>query len=128
MNALREWAAPWGDLASIAGCLLAIVGFCWTIRIAMRSRTAAQEARKASQETRAHLLRASSIGDFSAALSIMEEIRRLHRLPAVWITLLDRYASLNEKLNRFVAATPTLKNADRLGIGIAIKGMRSIEH
>ena len=46
MEELCAWAASWGDLASIAGLLLAIVGFAITIVDVRKSTRAAEQARQ----------------------------------------------------------------------------------
>ena len=50
LDDLRQWAGPWGDLASVTGLFLAFVGFFITIAGVYRSKSAAQRARAAADE------------------------------------------------------------------------------
>lgn len=127
LGALRQWAGPWGDLASVTGLLLALAGFIITIVVVYRSKSAAQRAREAADETKAILLRANAIADFSAALTIMDEIRRLQRA-AAWAVLPDRYSSLREKLMTILASHPLMSEAQRLSVTEALEGIRRLEH
>ncbi len=77
MNSLRHWAAQWGDLASIAGLGLTIVGFVVTIVGIRRSRAAAEAAQLAAEATQASIAQYDAIADLSAATAIMDEIKRL---------------------------------------------------
>jgi hypothetical protein len=124
---LREWAASWGDLASIAGLLVALIGFAATIVGVWRSKTAAQRAKDAADATKALLLRANAIADFSAALSIMEEIRRLQRASA-WAVLPDRYSTLREKLLAILESHPLIEENDRVSIGAALRSLKQHEN
>ena len=127
LDDLRQWAGPWGNLASVTGLLLALVGFVITIAGVYRSKSAAQHAREAADETKAILVRANAIADFSAALTIMDEIRRLQRAGA-WAVLPDRYSSLREKLMAILASHPVISEAQRMSVGAALEGIRRLEH
>lgn len=97
VNRLITWAAEWGGLASIVGLLVTFIGFAVTIVGVYRSKTAAQSAEDAAIQTRSLFLRSDAIADVSAALGMMDEIRRLHRVGA-WQLLPDRYSALRNKL------------------------------
>ena len=127
LSALRQWAACWGDVINLAGLLLAVIGFGVTIYGVYRSKNAAQKAREAADDTKDMLVRTNTIVDFSAALTIMDEIMRLHRSGANWLILPDRYSSLRDKLTGIVASHPSMSEAQRLSVGKALSGIRSIE-
>jgi len=76
MTELRHWATQWGDIASIAGVLLSIAGFIVVIIGIWRSKSAADQARQAAEDTRDSVARYDAITDLAAAMTIMEEIRR----------------------------------------------------
>ena|SRR5271156_2587576 len=70
-----EWIANnhLGDLASLAGVAISIVGFVvaiWNIR---RSKSAAERAEKAANDARQMIRVFEAVSDFSAAIAIMEE-------------------------------------------------------
>lgn len=97
IDRLILWTTRWGNLASVVGLVLTLVGFAVTILGVYRSKNAAQSARDAAVQTKSLLLRSDAIADVSAALGMMEEIRRLHRA-GVWQLLPDRYSALRQKL------------------------------
>ena len=63
----------WGDIASVAG-------FTFAIYTLLRIKSAAEQAKKVAIEIRERLTRVNSVADFAAALEIIEEIKRLHRV------------------------------------------------
>src|SRR3954465_6428111 len=73
MNELRAWAAEWGDIASVAGFFLAIVGFGITIFGVWRSKSAAEQARPAALAARESIARYDAIAELAATMAIMEE-------------------------------------------------------
>ncbi len=97
VDRLITWSTLWGGLASIMGLAATLLGFAITIIGVYRSKTAAQSARDAAVQTKSLLLYSDAIADISAALGMMEEIRRLHRA-GVWQLLPDRYSALRQKL------------------------------
>lgn len=116
----------WGDLASIAGFVVSLIGFTWTIRLAWRSKTAAEMAREEVHSIRQALARSSAIADFAAAITTMNEIKRLHRV-AAWAMLPDRYATLRQLLIAVRSTNPGLSNAHRTTIQNALGHFRVIE-
>lgn len=98
MSALL-WIATYriGDLASIAGVAISLVGFAVTVLNVRRSRSAAERAEAAANDARRLIRGYETITDFSAAIAIMEEIKRLHRVGQI-DPLLDRYAALRKTL------------------------------
>ncbi len=105
-------SAVFGNILSIAGILIALVGFFLTIRAARKSRTAAQQAEQAVQRMRDDIRKYDTVAEFSTALSIMEEIKRLHREGA-WKVLPDRYSTLRQLLISIRATNPSLSNKQK---------------
>lgn len=87
----------WGDLASVLGLSLALFGIYRTYRAARQAEGSAQEARKAAVEARDRILKFDLVSDLTRCITIMEEIKRLHRANA-WHSLPDRYQSLRQLL------------------------------
>jgi hypothetical protein len=85
------------DVASIAGVLISIVGFGVTLHGVRKSKNAAVRAEEAATAMRNSIRLLDTIIDFSAAISLLEEIKRLHRAQA-WNALPDRYAALRKLL------------------------------
>ena len=71
MNQLRTWAAQWGDLASVAGLMVTILGFVIAIYGIWRSKTASEHARQAATAVRDSLAQHGAIADLSSAMGIM---------------------------------------------------------
>jgi hypothetical protein len=94
-----EWLARTraGDIASIVGLFVTIVGFVITIYNVLRSRTAAQAAEAAAREARAGIRTQDSIVAITTAITAMDEVRRLHR-DSAWALLPDRYSTLRNSL------------------------------
>jgi hypothetical protein len=86
-----------GDLASLAGVIISFIGFVVTVWNVRRSKSAAERAEVAANEARRVIRFYETVSEFSAAIAIMEELKRLHRLGATDV-LLDRYAALRKAL------------------------------
>lgn len=86
-----------GDWASIVGVIIAIVGFIVTIFKIRRLKSTGEKVRDAVKKVREDVLRVKTVAEFTAALSVMDEIKRLHREQA-WQILPDRYAHLRKAL------------------------------
>jgi hypothetical protein len=115
-----------GDLAGIAGVIISIVGFTVTVVGVMRSRTAAERAESASRETRDSIRLLEAVVDFAAAISILEEIKRLHR-KAEWSLLPDRYAHIRKLLITLKATNIDLNDSQKTIIQSALANLYSIE-
>jgi len=87
----------WGDIASVVGVVVSLIGFAITIWGVLRSKTAAQKAKEEVSNVRETISRLDTAMEFSAALTMMDEIKRLHRA-AAWIMLPDRYSALKRLL------------------------------
>ena len=112
MEQLQSWAACWGDLASIVGTGLSLIGFMLTIAAVWRSKRAAEGAQRAAEATRTSFAQYDAVADLSAATALMDEIRRLQRLRA-WPILPDRYAELRRKLVALKGSAAKLTDEQR---------------
>lgn len=119
MTALQQWAGRWGDIASILGVLLTIVGFTFTIYNVRRSKSAAEA-------TRDSISAYDAIEDLSAATSIMDEIKRLQRLGA-WAVVPDRYSELRRRLITIKESRSTLTSSQRESLMAAIERFAALE-
>lgn len=112
MEQLQSWAASWGNLASVIGMGLTLIGFILTIAGVWRSKSAAEGAQRAAETTRASLAQYDAVADLTAATGLMDEIKRLQRLRA-WSVLPDRYAELRRKLVALKSSAAQLTDAQR---------------
>lgn len=82
---------PGGNIASVFGVIISLIGFAWTIVGVWKSKNAAQAAEEAVKLVREDVHRISVVTELSKAISTMGEIKRLHRQKA-WNILPDRYS------------------------------------
>ena len=78
-----------------------------TILTLLRTKTAAVAARQAAEGTKAQLSRVNTLGEFSSAIAMMDEIKRLHRARA-WELVPDRYSMLRRLLASIQTLNPDL--------------------
>jgi len=126
MTDLRQWATQWGDIASIFGVLLAVAGFGVTIFAVWRSKSASEQAKKAAEDTRDSIARYNAIVDLSAAMTIMDEIKRFQR-HGVWAVLPDRYSELRRRLTSIKAAHVNLSEGQRQTLEKAVGTFANLE-
>jgi len=71
-----------GDVASLFGLVITVVGFglaLWRIR---KLQTAAEQARQAVERVREQILHMNAIQELNGAIRKLEDMRRLHRIKA----------------------------------------------
>jgi hypothetical protein len=115
-----------GDLASIVGLVASVIGFGLTIYGVFKTKSAAQRAEQAAKSTRDRIRLMDTVVDFAAAISILEEIKRLHRA-AQWSVLPDRYAALRKILVTVRASKPQLANGQLAAIQSALANLYQLE-
>lgn len=116
----------WGDIASIFGLIVALIGFTVTFYGVWKSRTAAESAKTAANEARRAIQRTDVISNFSSAVTVMEEIKRLHRAQA-WAIMPDRYSSLRQLFLSIITNHPDLEEKHLIQIRTAISQFRVME-
>lgn len=125
---MLQWIAEnhIGDLASVAGVVISIVGFLATVWNVRRSKSAAERAEAAAIEARTAMRGYQTVSDLSTAIAIMEEVRRLHRIGQIDL-ILDRYGTLRKALVGVRQLAPFLSEAMDREIQIAITTLASME-
>ncbi|WP_330206610.1 hypothetical protein [Pseudomonas sp. AM14(2022)] len=108
-----------GDYAGLVGLLISFVGFFFTIKTSLKTRAAAAQASAAVESMRGDLRRRDTVGDFSSALAVMDEIKRMHRSANLHL-LPDRYSQLGRILISIRSSNPLLGDADQRAIQNAI--------
>src|SRR5215470_5972159 len=91
-----------------------------------RSKKAAEMAQEEVRSVKQAIARSSTIADFSAAVTTMNEIKRLHRVEA-WAILPDRYAALRSMLISIRSMNPDLQVEYRTAIQNALQQFSDIE-
>jgi hypothetical protein len=115
-----------GDYAGLIGLVISLVGFFVTIKTSLNARAAAAQASAAVESMRGDLRRGDTVADFSSALAIMDEIKRMHRSPNLHL-LPDRYSQLRRFLVSIRSSNPLLNDTDQQSIQSAIVQFSSLE-
>ncbi|MBA5706810.1 hypothetical protein DT037_06930 [Pseudomonas fulva] len=115
-----------GDFASIIGLVISIIGFIWTIRASVSSKEAAVQTKFVVESIKNDLRRIDAVSDFSTAVAIMEEIKRLHRLNSLQL-LPERYSQLTKFLISIRSSNSLISDDDREVIQSAIAQFASLE-
>jgi hypothetical protein len=115
-----------GDLASIAGVVISLVGFAVTIWGVIRSKDAATRAEQAAKDTRDKIRLLDTVVDFSAAISTLEEVKRMHRSNE-WALLPERYAAIRKLLISLRTSGPPLTDEQNVTIQGALANLREME-
>lgn len=115
-----------GDVASVVGLFLTLVGFAFTLYGVTKSRSAAESANSAAKEAKEAILRAETISSFSTAVTSMEEVKRLHRAKA-WEIMPDRYSFLRKSLISILSNDCDLTDEQKILIRSAIVQFRELE-
>ena len=113
----------------LAGLLVSSAGFTVSIWLICQSKSAAKRAAHAATEAREAIKAAVAVADFSSAIAIVDEAKRLHRIRSLkaLATLPDRYASLRRLLTGIPIAKRDLPTAHRSLIQSAIHQARILE-
>lgn len=115
-----------GDISSVFGVIITIVGFVFTLINVLRSKNAAIEAQRLTSKVREDIYKFDIISSIASAISTMEEIRRLHRQSA-WEILPDRYSSIKRSLITIKKSEVELSKDHEKSIQGAITNFSSIE-
>ncbi|MDM8544036.1 hypothetical protein QUF90_23415 [Desulfococcaceae bacterium HSG9] len=115
-----------GDIASVIGVIVAIIGFFVTISNVVKSKNAAQKAEAASYKIRENIFRYDAISECAEAISLLNEIKRLQR-GNLWLILPDRYSAVNRLLYSLKAFDSELMKNHKMYIQNAIQQFVSLE-
>lgn len=111
-----------GELANVAGVLMSLFGLVASVVAAYK----AKGAEKAARDARKSIRLLDTIVDFSAAISILEEIKRLHRQRA-WPILPDRYAILRKLLISIRSSPVKFSDEQSVALQNAITNLATLE-
>ncbi|HEX5227674.1 MAG TPA: hypothetical protein VFW44_08180 [Bryobacteraceae bacterium] len=117
----------WVNLVTVLGLVVTIVGFIITIWTLIRTKKAALAAREAAEATKTQVSRVDTISEFSSAIAMMDEIKRLHRARA-WDLVPDRYSILRRLLTSIQTLNPDLSKEQRTTLAGAVLQFRTMEH
>lgn len=96
-RAMDYFSEHWGDLASAAGLIFALIGLAWAAIQSGKASSSAEAAKEAANETRGiidgHLL----IVDLQRSINLIQHIKTLHRRGS-WEVSLELYQELREMI------------------------------
>jgi len=110
----------------LVGLALTIVGFGVTLRNVIRSQRASEDAREAAQEAVVEVQKLKVVTDLSAALSELDEVRRLQR-ESNWASLPDRMSRVRKLLIGIRIRHPELSVEDKEAVRTAAIVFSEIE-
>jgi hypothetical protein len=115
-----------GDYASVLGLFISVIGFIFTLINVTRARNASIAAASIAKQVREDLSKFDTISLISSTISVMDEIKRLHRQGA-WEILPDRYSAIKKALITIRSSNPNLADVQKSAIQSAILNFTSIE-
>ena len=115
-----------GDLTGLAGLAISLFGFAATLVGVYRSKAAAERAEQAARAARESIRFFETVVDFTAAIAMLEDIKRGHRQEQ-WGLLLDRYAAIRKVLVTLNTANADLTVEQRTAVRSALTNISAIE-
>ena len=97
----------WGNISSVIGVVVSVVGLAWAIREASRARSAAQSAEQAAIEARNSIGHRLAATDLQRAIGLIQRLKSLHR-EGYWEAALEQYQSLRAIISNITARRPDL--------------------
>lgn len=119
-----------GDLASLVGLVVALVGFAVTIRAAWRARTAAETAAKAAEAAREQMASVRSTTTLAGVISRLDGLKLMHRRAksvADWRDMPDRYSAIRTELVHIRGRYPSPHADEKRIIQASIEALRALE-
>lgn len=126
LETTKQFAKEWGNIASLAGVLISIVGFTLTLIGVIKSRSAAESAKSSAAEVRQKLAIKTSLVDLTRVASEVEELKLFHRAN-VWDALPSRYTSVRRNLLVIKETYANLSRKQKTDIQGVIGQFSSIE-
>ncbi len=115
-----------GDIASLIGIIISLVGFFITIWNVIQSRKAAQNAGEIASKVREDISKIETIEEFSRAIATIDEIKRLNR-DGAWSILPERYSALRKSLISIKTSNPNMPENDKVILSNALRHTSNIE-
>lgn len=116
----------WGDLASIAGLAVSVVGFKFTLDGIKKTKEAAEAAQAAAEAARSRMLLLDAISQISEVIASLDGISRMH-LSGAWPALPEHYERARQSLVAFRATKPNLSKNSAKALQFATQTLASIK-
>ena len=102
---MEFWSVTWGDVATVVGIIVSLVGLAWAIREAHGARSASEAAEAAASETRDQIAHHLQAVDLERAIGLIERIKTLHD-NSQWEASTEHYQTLRAMLSDVIARSP----------------------
>ncbi len=105
-------ATNWGDVATVIGIIVSLVGLGWAIKEAHGAKSASQAAQVAAYETRDQVARHLQAVDLQRAIGLIERIKTLHDSES-WEAARQHYQTLRRMLSDVIVRCPGEQREER---------------
>ena len=120
------WETNWGDVASVVGIIVSLVGLGWAIKEAHGAKSAATAAQLAANETRDRIARHLQTVDLQRAIGLIERIKTLHDNER-WQASREHYQTPRAMLSDVITRCPASDTTTREKLANSRIAIRTIE-
>ena len=99
------WSTNWGDIATIIGVAVSLIGLALAIRVAHGARSASQAASKAARAARDQISSHLQTVDLQRAIGLIQLVKTLHD-NRQWAAAAEHYQTLREMLTGIIVRCP----------------------
>ena len=96
------WSTTWGDVATVIGIVVSLVGLGWAIKEAHGARSASEAATVAANETKDRIAHHLQAVELQRAIGLIDRIKTLHDNDR-WEASKEHYQTLRAMLSDFIA-------------------------
>ena len=120
------WSSSWGDIATVVGAIVSLVGLAWAIWEAHGAKSASRAAELAARQTRDQIAYHLQAVDLQRAIGLIERIKTLHD-NLRWEASTEHYQTLRAMLSDVIARCPESQSAIREKLAMSRVTVREIE-
>lgn len=124
---MNFWAFSWGDVATVVGIVVSLIGLGWAIKEARGAKSASQAARTAAREARNQISQRLQTVDLERAFGLIQRIKLLHDIGR-WEAALEQYPPLRIMLSDITARCSVDQESDRDRLNQGIRTVESMEN
>ena len=119
-------ADHWGDLSSVAGVIVSLIGLTWAVVAARDARSAAQAAEEATNETKDSIGRHLLAIELERAINLIQRLKLLHSASRLEASL-EQYQALRAMISAIVARYPKDESGFRERLSNARESISAME-
>ena len=118
---------PWVNLATFAGVLVSLVALSVTLANVIRARRTAERVEAATRETLRAVRQFDTLLAITAAMEIIEGLKKVHR-DGAWVIAVERYPQVLRQIDLIREAGPDLSNTGRVDLQRIGNDVRDMAH